>query len=417
MSKVLGILLLLVVCNQVVSTDPESSYQHEMAKLRYWETQSNNAGEEVRAKMQVYSLPYALRTTTDGPITTMTQEIAHASGLYDHLILSRNLERQKHLTLFAHLKMLLRIIVNVYKYHDIDAETRKIDGPAILTSLERQMLLERAASIKKIAKSTLNKINRIFDDGMGYKGRQNSKYEKYIREINAFGKMVQDEKLKRDSLASNSNVELMTKDEIEARIRKIQAPFPLYDFNRNGITVTELLLLAHTHEILFYWASYAAGFSALPADIDNGPLAAVFDSFLQTDEEPNNFRIRAEGHLGVCNEYVQKFVALAKHDFVGIDSDLVNGYKLEIMPELHEYIMVSQPKQTSDDVSSPFPDLLPSGSRIYDRGGREDSNFGDCDRLLSHVDGASSSASGGTRTRSVDCDRGSRKSVFGWSFC
>ncbi|TPX42936.1 hypothetical protein SeMB42_g03759 [Synchytrium endobioticum] len=410
MSKLLAIFLLLVACNQVVSTD--------LHTLRDAETRANNMAEVMRERMRVHAFPHVLFMTTDEAINVFREKIRPSSGLHPRTRPGWQLQRQYYLTLFAHLKMLLRVIVNFYKYHDIDAANREISGPVILSSHERKVVLERAESVKEKAKWALKRINecgrrlglpsipesevRIVDDGKGYLG---VRITSLFRRINSFAAMVQNQKLKRDSPALNRHSKLLTKDKIDTAFRSLHEPESFHHDADPRMTYSHLLCAAHFHGTAAKWCEYAAGFANLEADHLAQIPADVLASFRECTPD---LLERAARHRVTGNTYMQEILAR-------VNSGVVNGYKLKVMPELREYIMEECP--TSDEETPTHPDMRQVGSPRYDRGSRADGRFGSRNSLMGRSDGASSSSPGNAGTSSVASDFRSRKSSLRWFRC
>ncbi|TPX31631.1 hypothetical protein SeLEV6574_g08519 [Synchytrium endobioticum] len=302
--------------------------------------------------------------------------------------------------------MLLRVIVNVYKYHDIDAANREISDPGILSSLERKKLLERAKSIKDKATAALEHINecgrrlglpsipesevRIVDDGTGYLGVKDMEIESMLHRIDAFRAMIRSEEWKRDNLVTYGYVGLLTPHSIDKTFRNLHVPERFHYNPTPEMTYSQLLYSAHFHQTAAEWLKYAVNFLLLEDDHITAQIPCeVLKAFWKCTEV---LAKRAVNHRKIYRLYMEAMANRVRDEHVDLDSNVVRAYNLEVRPELHQYIM--DERSASDDEQPTHPDLLQVGSPRYDHGSRDDSSFGDRDGLISRVDGPSTLGSG-----------------------
>ncbi|TPX40819.1 hypothetical protein SeLEV6574_g06394 [Synchytrium endobioticum] len=280
------------------------------------------------------------------------------------------LNRLYQLTVVARLRIPLRIIINVYKFHDLHFPE------APLSSIERKELLLRADVLKKECVATVNGRNEdivslsevlLDDDGMGVRGINVSPIEDLLSRLREFRGIVMVEKFKLDvnvltcgeafeeDLVVDIGTTLKTFEELSSIWQQLGLPRnTFWSESTSEMPLANLFAAIDYHAVLKDWDWYTAFYS----EMSDGNLRKV------PAEVVKSFRHARPDHKlnhGDDNRYITEIQRRHKQEYsleedvrvplrrkwveyVDIDEQLLarERERLTEMPELNSYIVKTQ---------------------------------------------------------------------------
>ncbi|TPX40029.1 hypothetical protein SeLEV6574_g06846 [Synchytrium endobioticum] len=352
---------LLVLCHQVLSMPTN---QKALYDLRVILAEFQAREREVEEHRALYNIAFALTAPTKEGIVDFKNKALHPSlrpNAEDSSRESFEVRMELNRVGFTHYRFLVRMIINVYKYHDLKFP----ENP--LASFERHKLLELAQSVQGLAKSHMGRFSwyarslrlpeinphdvYIDDDCWGFKGVPKKKLERMVAQNERLRKVLTAEHKTLDSLESESefkgHVELKTKAEIDELFTGIEAPScegrenSIVDVTSPQLGYSWHLVAAEFHHILADRYMLEAKYLCLEDTDLPQVLRFVLKSFkaagTKLEESLHSAWIHqtiAESHRGVAKNRAEEMGS----KFVKVSEDMLAKHQPEYMPELKPYI-------------------------------------------------------------------------------
>ncbi|TPX40816.1 hypothetical protein SeLEV6574_g06393 [Synchytrium endobioticum] len=350
---------LLVLCHQVLSMPTNQKALYDLQVILAEFQACEHAVEEHRA---LYNIAFALTAPTkEGIADFKNKAIDPSLRPKDEDLSLESFEVRMEIERIAltHCRFLLRMIINVYKYHDLKFP----ENP--LNSFERRKLLEVAKKVRKQVRLHIEHFNvnarylglpemnlygvYIDDDCWGYRGVPKENVKRVVEQNERLREVLTAEHEKLDRLFKsesefNGQVELKTKAEIDELFEGIEVPS--FEDRQNSIATSRqmvysrYLVAAEFHHVLA--DRYKLEMKYLSLDDTDLPEAHrfVLESFRAgtTLDDSKKWKSAHQefenGYLNVANNLAKEMGA----EFVEVSKDLLAKYQAEYMPELEPYI-------------------------------------------------------------------------------
>ncbi|TPX33804.1 hypothetical protein SeLEV6574_g08339 [Synchytrium endobioticum] len=370
---------LLVLCHQVLSTTTNQRTAIELKDILAHFQAREHAVEEHRA---LYDISFALTAPTKEGIEAFNEGILYPllqPKTDDSSRESCELRMQIDQIGLSHYRFFLRMIINVYKYHDLKFP----ENP--LASFERQKLLELAKNVQDQAIFLLKRFTRyarflrfrernlldvfIDDDCWGFKGVRQKNLERVVAQNEKIQKVLAAEHEKLDRLLKsgsefNGQVKLKTKAEIDELFKEEpsckERENIILDVSGGQMVYSWLLVAAEFHHVLADRDKLVEKYLSLKdTDLPQVPRSILksFKADTTLDDSRKsvmkNERLAA-GYLGLAKERAEKMGntrAKWASKFVKVSEDLLAKHQPVYMPELKPYINEYSSVTRSDTLS------------------------------------------------------------------